>query len=275
MINYALFGNPVKHSKSPRIHELFAEQMKIHNHSYGIYSPSLNKFPQTLHTFFSKGAKGANITTPFKQKAFLLSDKLTKRALLAGSVNTFKKLENNLLLGDNTDGIGLLTDLQRIRIINSTDKILIIGSGGAAHGIIEPLLSYGCSIIITNRNICRAEKLVHRFRNYGSISAVDVKILEKHKFDLILNATSCGIEGKIPLLPNKIINRYTRCYDLFYDSKITPFLEWCKKLGAEQYADGIGMLVGQAAYSFFLWHGLLPNITPVIKLIKYEMRKIF
>ncbi|WWO97705.1 MAG: shikimate dehydrogenase [Candidatus Dasytiphilus stammeri] len=270
MISYALFGNPVKHSKSPRIHQLFAEQMNIKHHTYGSICASLENFKEELKNFFESGAHGANITVPFKKTAYNLSHKLTKRALLAGSVNTIKKLEDNQLLGDNTDGIGLLIDLKRINFIKPKDNILIIGAGGAAYGIIFPLLSYGCSIMINNRTISHAEEIVHRFKKYGNISILTNFNQYDHKFNIIINATSCGIYGKKPELPNKLITPNIYCYDIFYQPKLTPFLQWCKQQGCKQYTDGIGMLVAQAAESFLLWHGVLPPLQNVIKQIKDE-----
>ncbi|WWP01072.1 MAG: shikimate dehydrogenase [Candidatus Dasytiphilus stammeri] len=272
MISYAVFGNPVKHSQSPRIHQLFAEQMNMKHHTYGSICASLENFKEELRKFFDSGAHGANITIPFKKQAYNLSHKLTKRALLAGSVNTIKKLEDNQLLGDNTDGIGLIFDLKRINFIKPKDNILIVGAGGAAYGIIFPLLSYGCSIMINNRTISHAEEIVHRFKKYGKISILTNFNQDDYKFNIIINATSCGIYGKKPELPNQLITPNTCCYDIFYQPKLTPFLQWCKQQGCQQYTDGIGMLIAQAAESFLLWHGVLPPLQNVIKTIQDEIR---
>ncbi|WWO99789.1 MAG: shikimate dehydrogenase [Candidatus Dasytiphilus stammeri] len=272
MINYAIFGNPVKHSKSPRIHYYFSQMMNIQNHIYGCITSSQENFRHKMQNFFSSGGLGANITVPYKKIAYTLVNRLTDRALLSGSVNTIKKLENNQLLGDNTDGIGILNDLTRLQFIQPKDRILIIGAGGAAHGIIYPLLHYGCSVIVTNRTWYKAEKIVNKFKNYGIISAEPFNKLEKYKFDLIINATSCSIQGIVPDLPINLINSQTSCYDMFYQSQLTPFLQWCQEHGSKKYADGIGMLVAQAAYSFLLWHGVLPSITDVIEKMIYEMR---
>lgn len=268
--NYAIFGNPVKHSKSPLIHYYFSKMMKIKHHTYGCICSSQDSFRHELYKFFLNGGLGANITVPYKKIAYSLVNKLTDRALLSGSVNTIKKLENHQLLGDNTDGIGILTDLTRLQLIKPQDRILIIGAGGAAHGIIYPLLHYSCSIIVTNRTWYKAQELVHKFQPYGIISALQFDELEKHHFDLIINATSCGIQGIAPELPSHLIKIHTRCYDMFYQSQLTPFLQWCKEHGSKKYADGIGMLVAQAAYSFLLWHGVFPSINRVIKNIISE-----
>lgn len=267
---FAVFGNPINHSKSPLIHQLFAGQTGI-AHPYGRICPPTDAFEETLTRFFAEGGQGANVTLPFKQEAYALASELTERAALAGAVNTLKKRGDGRLLGDNTDGIGLLTDLERLNLIKPTDKILLIGAGGAARGVILPLLSYGCAITITNRTLSRAEELATVFQHSGGVQACALDQLDDRQFDLIVNATSSGVSGEIPALPATLIKQETRCYDMFYQAGSTPFLQWCRQLGAKHYADGLGMLVGQAAHSFFLWHGTLPEITPVIEKLKREL----
>ncbi|MBP2168553.1 shikimate dehydrogenase [Erwinia toletana] len=270
METFAVFGNPIGHSKSPRIHQLFAQQTGI-EHPYGTVCAPPDGFAASLKQFFAGGARGANVTLPFKQEAFALADQLTERAALAGAVNTLKIDQQGHLLGDNTDGIGLLTDLQRLNLINTGDRILLIGAGGAARGVILPLLSAGCAITLTNRTLSRAEELVTLFRDTGAVDALALNQLDGQQFDLIINATSSGVAGEIPALPASLINADVRCYDMFYQSGLTPFLKWCQQLGATQMADGLGMLVGQAAHAFLLWHGILPEITPVIAILKREL----
>lgn len=267
---FAVFGNPVRHSKSPRIHQLFACQTGI-NYFYGQICAPLDSFSQSIGNFFAQGAEGANVTLPFKEQAFKLVDELTPRASMAGAVNTIKKLEDGRLLGDNTDGIGLLTDLERLKLIKPTDRILLVGAGGAARGVISPLLSFGCSLTITNRTFHKALQLVDFFQHSGEIDACSMDQLEGRDFDLIINATSSGVSGEIPTLPVTLLGQYSRCYDMFYQAGPTAFLSWCRKQGANQLADGLGMLVGQAAHSLFLWHGQLPDITPVIEILKAEL----
>ncbi|WWO97000.1 MAG: shikimate dehydrogenase [Candidatus Dasytiphilus stammeri] len=271
--NFALFGYPIKHSQSPRIHQLLANQLNISYHSYGKIETNREFFAYKLNDFFSSSVKGANITMPFKQQAYSLANILTERALLAGSVNTLKKLENNQLLGDNTDGIGLVSDLIRLKFLHAQDNILIIGAGGAAYGIILPLLYYNCSIVVINRTFTRAQQMAKRFRKYGNIRAVTRNIVSQFKFNLLINATSCSVKGIVPDLPTKIIYSQPCCYDLFYDKNFTTFLHWCQKVGVKYYADGIGMLVGQAAYSFLLWYGVLPDISSVINTLQQERPK--
>jgi len=270
MESYAVFGNPIAHSKSPFIHQLFAEQLHI-DHPYGRVLAPVDDFINTLNAFFAAGGKGANITVPFKEEAFARADELTERAALAGAVNTMKRLEDGRLLGDNTDGIGLLSDLQRLAFIRPSSRILLVGAGGAARGVLLPLLSLDCAVTITNRTHARAQELAELFAHTGSVDAVAIDALSGQEFDLIINATSSGIAGDIPALPEAVIHSQLYCYDMFYQKGKTPFLAWCESLGAKHCADGLGMLVGQAAHALLLWHGVLPDIEPVLNTLKLEL----
>lgn len=271
MSSYVVFGNPIQHSKSPRIHQLFAEQTAI-PHPYERYCAPLEGFNQAVADFFACGGGGANVTLPFKQQAYELCAELTERAALAGAVNTLKKLDDGRILGDNTDGIGLLSDLQRLNLIKENDRILLIGAGGAARGAILPLLNFNCSITIVNRTHAKAEELVEVFKHHGAVRSLAVDELNDAQFDLIINATSSGVAGSIPDLPAVLVNNRVRCYDMFYQIGDTPFLKWCRQQGASELADGLGMLVGQAAHAFMLWHGVMPEIAPVIITLKHEMQ---
>ncbi len=272
MESYAVFGNPIAHSKSPFIHQQFARQLNI-EHSYGRVLAPVNDFVNTLNAFFAAGGKGANVTVPFKEEAFARADELTERAALAGAVNTLKQLDDGRLVGDNTDGIGLLSDLQRLGFIRPGFRILLVGAGGAARGVLLPLLSLDCAITITNRTFSRAEELARLFVHTGSVDAVKMEDLTEHAFDLIINATSSGIGGGIPALPSSLVHTQLYCYDMFYQKGNTPFLNWCTDLGAKRCADGLGMLVGQAAHAVLLWHGVLPDVEPVIQALKLELAK--
>lgn len=267
---YAVFGNPIAHSKSPFIHQQFAQQLKI-NHVYGRVLAPIDNFVNTLNAFFAEGGKGANVTVPFKEEAFARADELTERASLAGAVNTVKRLEDGRLLGDNTDGIGLLSDLERLSFIHPGARILLIGAGGAARGVLLPLLSMDCAVTIVNRTASRAEELAQVFSHTGSVQAVGMDELENYEFDLIVNATSSGISGDVPAIPASLIHASICCYDMFYQKGSTPFLAWCVQQGAKRYADGLGMLVGQAAHAVLLWHGVLPEIEPVITKLQQEL----
>ncbi|HGY3718219.1 TPA: shikimate dehydrogenase [Citrobacter gillenii] len=267
---YAVFGNPIAHSKSPFIHQQFAAQLNI-DHTYGRVLAPINNFVNTLNTFFAEGGKGANITVPFKEEAFARADELTERASLAGAVNTLKRLDDGRLLGDNTDGIGLLSDLERLAFIRPGSRILLIGAGGASRGVLLPLLSMDCAVVIVNRTASRAEELAQIFSHTGSVQAVGFDELENNTFDLIINATSSGISGDIPAIPASLINASVYCYDMFYQKGNTPFLSWCALQGAKHCADGLGMLVGQAAHAVLLWHGVLPKTEPIIKQLQQEL----
>lgn len=269
-MSFVVFGNPINHSKSPRIHQLFAEQSGI-AHPYERFCAPVEGFEQAAREFFAAGGKGANVTLPFKQQAYALASELSERAALAGAVNTLKKLDDGRLLGDNTDGIGLLSDLQRLHLIQPDDRILLIGAGGAARGVILPLLSVHAHITIVNRTHAKATELEQLFQRQGGVRALTREKLVGEQFDLVINATSSGVAGDVPDLPAGLVNTQTRCYDMFYQQGDTPFLQWCRQQGAVQLADGLGMLVGQAAHSFKLWHGVMPDITPVIKILKEEM----
>ncbi|ALV90824.1 MULTISPECIES: shikimate dehydrogenase [Pantoea] len=272
MEHFAVFGHPIAHSKSPFIHGLFAEQTGI-DHTYGRICAPLDGFLLSISDFFAAGGKGANVTLPFKQQAWEFADELSERAALSGAVNTLKKRADGSVFGDNTDGIGLLSDLQRLEMISPGDRILLVGAGGAARGVILPLLSMGCSVVVANRTVERAEELAEIFQHSGNIQAARFTDLSSNTFDLIINATSSGVDGKVPPLPDTLISAQTRCYDMFYQQGLTPFLLWCQQHGAHQLADGLGMLVGQAAHAFQLWHGTMPEITPVIAQLKQAMQQ--
>lgn len=270
METYAVFGNPIAHSKSPFIHQQFAQQLRI-AHQYGRVLAPVNDFINALNAFFAEGGKGVNVTVPFKEEAFARVDELTERAALAGAVNTIKRLDDGRLLGDNTDGIGLLSDLERLSFIQPGQRILLIGAGGASRGVLLPLLSLDCGVTIVNRTASRAEELAQVFAHTGSVQALGLDELDGLEFDLIINATSSGISGEIPAIPASLIRPSVCCYDMFYQKGNTPFLSWCERHGAKRYADGLGMLVGQAAHAVLLWHGVLPEIEPVITRLKQEL----
>lgn len=270
MSRYAVFGNPIAHSQSPLIHRLFAQQSGI-DYAYQRICAPLNGFEHAMTDFFSTGGVGANVTLPFKQQAYELADHLTPRAAKARAVNTLKRGRDGRILGDNTDGVGLVLDLNRLNLIRPTTKILIIGAGGAARGAIQPLLSSGGRITLTNRTLSRAEQLAEEFGRDEFICACSFERAGANHYDLIINATSSGIDGGIPALPEFIIDAQTSCYDMFYSKQPTPFLEYCRHQGAKHVVDGIGMLVGQAAFSFELWFGRMPAIEPIVCTVRENL----
>ncbi|WMY95881.1 MAG: shikimate dehydrogenase [Arsenophonus sp.] len=270
---FAIFGNPVSHTQSPLIHKLFSQQIGI-PYSYTRELVAVKKFEEELDLFFRSGGKGANITLPFKELAYKKVHQITERAELSGSINTIKKINNNRLLGDNTDGAGLLFDLERLNFIKRGMHILLIGAGGASSGVIPVLLNYGCHITLTNRTFRKAEIFIKRFLSIGDISLLKMEFINTPKYDLVINATSCSITGDIPAISHKIFNKKTFCYDMFYSFNKTSFLEFAKENGVLKCADGIGMLVSQAAFSVKLWYGILPDIRFVLHKIK-NIRKSY
>ncbi|XBC42728.1 MAG: shikimate dehydrogenase [Buchnera aphidicola (Kaburagia rhusicola ensigallis)] len=266
---FSVFGNPINHTKSPYIHWLFSKQTGVF-HSYDYTLVPLDKFRKFIVHFFLFQGIGANVTVPFKEEAFLISDELTDHAKSSKSVNTLKKLSNGRILGDNTDGKGILYDLQRLKFINKTDNVLVIGAGGAARGVIFSLLSYGCNVFVVNRTINRAIKLVNDFKKFGSIFIVSRKNIKYSSFHLIINATSNTQMNSYWNSIIHLIDRKAYFYDINYsDNTHTHFLSWCINFGALMFSDGLGMLVSQAAYSFYLWHGIFPEIDSVI----FQLRK--
>lgn len=275
---FAIFGNPIKHSKSAEIYAFFAREAGI------LEKYDLNlvlrqeDFDSILFNFFKSGGIGANITVPFKEHAFLLCDQLTNRSKIARAVNTIKKELNGALLGDNTDGIGFINDLKYLNWIYDNNhyfvvtnekllekaNILLIGAGGAAKGIIPELLTIKkCHLNVVNRTCARAQILVQSYcsMGYQNISYMSLYQLsyDHMKYDLIINATTSSMLNDVLEIPSSLITPETKCYDLFYQKKDTSFLMWCKKNGAEHCADGLGMLIEQAAHSFYLWHNFIPS----------------
>ncbi|HHR5849353.1 TPA: shikimate dehydrogenase [Providencia alcalifaciens] len=267
---FAVFGNPIQHSKSPSIHQMFAKQTGIELEYQKILAP-VEDFEMHLTDFFEKGGEGANITLPFKERAFQFVSELTDRAQICGAVNTIRKLDNHRLLGDNTDGVGLLLDLQRLGFVSPSCKILIIGAGGATRGALLPLLEYGCDITLTNRTFEKAESLAHQFSSLGKIQSKPMEQVISAEFDLIINGTSSGVTGESPKISHNLFSARVACYDMFYQRGLTPFLLFAKQNQVTKLADGLGMLVGQAAFAFKLWHGITPDIEPVLKALQKEL----
>ena len=263
---YAVFGQPIKHSKSPLIHSLFAKQTQ-QTLSYVAQEVAAERFADEVKTFFAEGGKGLNCTVPLKELAFAYVEHKTERAELAKAVNTLALQADGRLLGDNTDGCGLVTDLitnHQVKI--SGCRLLILGAGGAARGIMAPLLQQlPLALVIANRSIDKALQLAKEFADYGQVSACGFEDLAGDGFDLILNATSASLSGELPALPNDLITGQGVCYDLAYGNEPTPFVRWGQAQGAKQSVDGLGMLVEQAAEAFYLWRGVRPETRPVIE----------
>lgn len=271
MDTYAVFGNPIAHSKSPQIHHQFAKQTHQPIHYSAIAAPK-DGFPEAINAFFAQGGKGCNVTVPFKEQAYQLADKLTPRAQTAGAVNTLMLDTNGQLLGDNTDGAGLVADLQRHCITLNQANVLIIGAGGASRGVIQPLLDAQVGrIFIYNRTAEKAEQLAKQFASFGAIQAITAAELASQPIDLIINATSASLTGHLPAVPEQTIANATACYDMAYGDQDTVFITWCKQLGVATCLDGLGMLVGQAAESFRMWREVMPDVEPVIQQLRQTL----
>lgn len=272
MHQYAVWGNPIHQSKSPTIHHLFAQQTgKQLKYTAQLGDETI--FEEQLRQFFLLGAKGCNITAPFKERAFILADLYSERCQLAQACNTLKRLDDGRLYADNTDGAGLVLDLERLGWLRPKQEILILGAGGATKGVLYSLLQAQQSITIYNRTTEKAVDLAQQFAKFGEIKVTSWATLAEEKFDLIINATSLGLQGKCIELPPSLFTKTTKVYDMQYAiNQQTPFLNYAKSYGAEMSEDGLGMLVGQAAYAFECWEGVLPDMTLVLRLLKKEMQ---
>jgi shikimate dehydrogenase len=272
--HYAVFGDPIKHSKSPRIHSLFAQQSQ-QDLDYVAQQVPAETFVTVANDFFANGGKGLNCTVPLKELAWQYADQLTERARLAKAVNTLVKQADGSILGDNTDGIGLVNDLISNHQIQLAGKrILILGAGGATRGIILPLLDcQPAQISIANRTVSKADALVADFAAQGRLTALGFEALAGQQFDLVLNATSASLSDQLPPLPADLLAANACCYDLAYGNLPTTFVKWALAHGAAQSLDGLGMLVEQAAEAFFIWRGVRPATTDVIALLDAERQK--
>lgn len=267
---YVVFGNPIAHSKSPLIHGLFAQQTG-QALSYQTALAPLDRFTAFARHFFETG-RGANVTVPFKEEAYRLADQLTERGRRAGAVNTLALQADGSLLGDNTDGAGLVRDLKVNHGATLKDKrILLLGAGGAVRGALEPLLSEEPHVlVVANRTVEKAEQLAQEFAELGPILPAGYDWLDE-PVDIIINATSASLSGELPpVSPSLILSGETFCYDMMYAKEPTAFCRWAREHEAGQAVDGLGMLVEQAAEAFFLWRGVRPDSAPVLA----ELRRL-
>lgn len=263
---YAVIGNPIAHSKSPDIHSLFAQQTR-QNMLYQRLLAPFDEFESTVSRFIADGGKGLNVTVPFKLEAFAMATLLTPRAQAAGAVNTLK-FEDDKVIGDNTDGKGLMVDILQ----NSSQpiagvRVLLLGAGGAARGVIQPLLEQKpAKLVIANRSMDKAEELADFFSAEGEIEVSSFSTL-KEEFDLIINATSAGLSDEMPPIPSVVFGKSTLALDMVYGDRLTPFLHFAAEHAA-RVRDGFGMLVEQAAESFFVWRGVHPDTKPVFSALR-------
>lgn len=269
---YAVIGNPVAHSKSPRIHAEFARQTG-QDMVYDRLPAPLDAFAATARQFFSAGGKGLNVTLPFKHEACALAQERSPRAERARAVNILTVTDGRIM-GDNTDGAGLVRDITvNLRCLLRNRRILLMGAGGASWGVIAPVLDEAPqSVVVANRTIGKAVELAAHFaRDAGAKAALhsaEYRELAGRQFDVVINATSAGLSGEMPPLPGHIFAPDALAYDMVY-GRDTPFLEFARRHGARA-ADGLGMLVEQAAEAFFIWRGVRPRTAPVIAMLKHE-----
>lgn len=258
---YAVIGNPVAHSKSPEIHTLFASETK-QNLEYSRLLAPLDGFVDAVKKFIDEGGKGLNVTVPFKFEAFSLANELSSRAKMAGAVNTLH-FKDGIIYGDNTDGAGLVADMTLnvgISLLNS--RILLLGAGGAAYGVMLPLLQQKPDIIhIANLSVGKANEMAQQFSGYGKTSVSSYEDLNE-SYDIVINATSAGLSNTMPPVSSSVFEKHTLALDMVYADKPTPFLEFAGRCGART-RDGFGMLIEQAAESFFVWRGVKPQTGPV------------
>ncbi len=265
---YSVIGNPVAHSKSPFIHAAFARATGQHLVYEAVLAP-LDGFTATVEAFRAAGGKGSNVTVPFKLEAFNLASETTKRARAARAVNTLS-FAADVVRGDNTDGVGLVRDIEiNLRIEIAGKRVLVMGAGGAARGVLAPLLEKRpARLTIANRTAAKAIELARRFRDRGPIEGSGYLELASASFDIVVNATSASLAGELPPLPAHLFRAGALAYDMMYGSEPTPFLRWAAEQSAAHRADGLGMLVEQAAESFFVWRGVRPDTASVIAMLR-------
>ena len=261
---YAVIGSPIKHSKSPSIHARFAE-ITGEPVVYQAVLGDEQDFAGSVDAFRAEGGMGLNVTVPFKQDAFDYASEFSERAKRAGAVNTLVFREDGSVFAENTDGVGIVRD---ITVNNSVDlsakRVLILGAGGAVRGILEPLLAeQPAEVVIANRTVSKAEQLAEDFSDLGTISGSGFTDVSG-EFDVIINGTSASLAGELPPIPDTVIQPATVCYDMMYGAQATVFNQWAAEKGAAKTIDGLGMLVEQAAESFFIWRGVRPETQSVL-----------
>ena len=270
MNKYAVIGNPIKHSKSPEIHSAFAKQEHVALEYQRILADQ-NNFIHTVVNFFAAGGSGLNVTVPFKVVAFEHCVHLNEYAKAAQAVNTISIDEHQQWIGANTDGIGLLTDLKNNLHLSINNKsILVLGAGGATRGILLPLLQeHPKKLIIANRTIDKAVNLANSFNYLGTtIEGCGFEDINHAAFDIVINATSASLDNTVPPIANHLVNENTVCYDLAYSDEPTVFIDWATQQGVKSVHDGIGMLIEQAAESYYIWRGFKPDTKEIFTLLR-------
>lgn len=269
---YAVIGNPIAHSRSPEIHAAFARQTGERLRYERLLAP-LDAFADTVRAFFADGGLGLNVTTPFKVQAYDMVDRMTPRAEAAGAINTLW-MEDGLLHGDNTDGIGLVRDIvDRLGVDLEGRRVLVLGAGGAAMGAMLPLIECGPErIVVANRTASRASDMLENFAEAAGEAGVELwgggfdalaGLSDEDGCDVVINATASSLQGDVPPVPEALLGANVLAYDMMYGARPTVFLQYAARQGART-ADGLGMLVEQAAEAFEIWRGVMPDTAPVL-----------
>ncbi|WP_297452110.1 shikimate dehydrogenase [Ferrovum sp.] len=272
MDRYGVIGHPIRHSRSPAIHRDFA-LLTGQSLSYERIEGTLEGFEGEVTRFFAAGGLGLNVTLPFKERAFALAAQRSPRAQVARAANTLGMTTEGTLWADNTDGEGLVRDMTlNLGVTLAGSRVLVLGAGGAARGIVQPLLKAGIAQLdIANRTLMRAQTLVRELESVSSevpCHAFSWSEIPGHLYEVVINATSTAVAGDMPSLPAALFDQRTLAYDLGYGKGTTPFLELARQAGAGRTEDGLGMLVEQAAESFYLWRGIRPPGAEVLRALR-------
>ena len=270
---YTVFGNPIAQSKSPVIHSMFAEQASLIIEYDRTFATQESFIPALSNFFIDADAKGCNVTSPFKEQVAKWVNDLSPAATIAGAVNTVIRKEDGTFLGDTTDGKGLVQDFDRLNLPVKGACILLLGAGGAARGVLQSILALEPSLLmVANRTEKKAIQLASLIPqdNFVGVGLHQLKAFQQ-PFDLIINSTSASLTGQLPTIPDSVISRSPNVYDMSYADKPTVFLQHAKNLGVLNTFDGLGMLVGQAAESFYLWTGFRPDVSPVIDKLRSRL----
>lgn len=265
---YAVIGNPISHSQSPFIHAEFARACEQALNYEKLFA-EIGQFADVARNFFAEGGKGLNVTLPFKGDAFRFADEVSEAARLAEAVNTLS-VRDGRIYGDNTDGTGLVRDIvENLDVPIHGQRVLLLGAGGAVRGVLQPLMAQQpLALTIANRTLFKAESLAYQFRELGEIEAVGYEALEGRQFDIVINGTSTSLSNELPPIPAGIFSARSLAYDMVYSRGLTPFLRRAQNEHAGMLADGLGMLVEQAAESFRIWRGIQPSTRKVTNMLR-------
>jgi shikimate dehydrogenase len=261
---YAVIGNPIGHSKSPKIHATFA-QTTGQSLEYTAIEGQEDTFEAVVDAFRKSGGRGMNVTAPFKLQAFALATDRLERARLAGAANALK-FERDRIYADNFDGVGLVNDIQRnLDVPLGGKRVLMLGAGGAARGAVLPFLAQSpAELTIVNRDLDKAQRLVREAGSPANLQVVGYRDVADHPFDLVINATSASLGGELPPVSAGVFRDAVLAYELVYGKGLTPFLRLAQNAGVARLADGVGMLVEQAAEAFVWWRGVRPETRSMI-----------